>query len=93
MSLDELPRSRNLCYVKALLELVLKQGNFPPDAYRQTAEKLQVTYAALRQGFSRIAPALWEAGAGVFHKPEAPCPKPKDVLEKLVFYLSDGKIL
>lgn len=96
MSLDELLphcRSRNLRYVRALLELVLKQGDFPPDAYRLAAERLQVTYAALRQGLSRIAPALWAVGAGVFHKEGTDYPGPKTTLKKLAAALSNGKII
>ena len=70
MHLEELlscSQSHNLRYAKEVLNLALEQGDFPPDAYRLAAERLRVTYPALRQGLSRIAPILWEAGSGIFH--------------------------
>ena len=96
MHLEELlssSQSHNLLYAKEVLNLALEQGDFPPDAYRLAAERLRVTYLALRQGLSRIAPILWEAGSGIFHIAGTEYPGPKTTLKKLAAALSDGKII
>ena len=85
--------SNDIHYVAAVLELVMKLGYFPKDVYQQAAASIQVSEYALRKGISRIAPDLWKAGSGIFHKKKAECPKPKTVLKKMVATLSEGKII
>ena len=80
-------------HVQAVLETALELGRFSEDTYSIAAQRIHVPVGTLRKYVSRLTPALWEAGAGIFHRPGTPCPKPKTVLRKLVNTLSNGEVL
>lgn len=87
-----LHQNKDTACLAGAVSLCLELGSVPSDLYARLSEMGYGSIVSIRKSMSRIAPDIWERGAGIFHFPEIQYESPLATIHHILYALSGRKI-